>query len=146
MEHLKAYIYNINRLYSFTVDPTKSNKDNFNSATTTYHNTTNINASGTRNHTNTLLTQQPTNLAVHNLCQTIQPPHGTKNLLGLGLKYCVVPPKATPDITNGMFKRAYRIRTKHYLQTTDRTDNQEYIPQLYIKLKNWNPRPAHPIT
>ena len=85
-------------------------------------------------------------MAVHNLCQNIQPPHGTKNLLGLGLKYCVMPPKATPDIKNCMLKLVYRIRTKHYLQTTDRMNNQEYIPQLYIKLKNWNPPPARPIT
>jgi hypothetical protein len=35
-ECLKAYIYNINRLYGFTADPTKSKNDNFNSAITTY--------------------------------------------------------------------------------------------------------------
>jgi len=146
MERLKAYTNNIKKSYGFIADPTKSKKDNFNSAINAYHNNTNFSVSGTRNHTNTLLTHQPMNPVVHNLCQTIQPPHGTKNLLGLGLKYCIVPPKATPDITNTMLKLAYRIRTKHYLQMADRMDNQEYIPQLYVKLKNWNPPPARPIT
>jgi hypothetical protein len=33
--------------------------------------------------------QQPTNLTFHNLCKTIQIPHGTRHLLGLSLKYCL---------------------------------------------------------
>jgi len=37
--------------------------------------------------------QQPKNLTMLNLCNDIQPPIGTQNLLGLGLKYCVAPPK-----------------------------------------------------
>jgi len=37
---------------------------------------------------------------------------------------------------------AYRTRTKHFLDTNDRHDNSEYIPQLYIKIKGWNPPPA----
>ncbi len=92
-----------------------------------------------------LQTRQPNNLAVHNLCRTRQPPDGTINLLGLGLKYCIVPPKATPNIKACMQKLAYKIRTKHYLLTNDRTQHTEYIPQLYIKLKNWFPPPA-PLT
>jgi len=92
-----------------------------------------------------LQTRQPNNLAVHNLCRTRQPPDGTINLLGLGLKYCIVPPKATPNIKACMQKLAYKIRTKHYLLTNDRTQQTEYIPQLYIKLKNWFPPPA-PLT
>jgi len=37
---------------------------------------------------------------------------------------------------------AYRIRTKEHLLRNTRTDNTEYIPQLYVKLRNWNPPPA----
>jgi hypothetical protein len=37
---------------------------------------------------------------------------------------------------------AYRIRTKHNLDTNDWNDMNEYIPQLYIKIKGWNPPPA----
>jgi hypothetical protein len=92
-----------------------------------------------------LQTRQPNNLVVHNLCHTLQPPHGTINLLGLGLKYCIVPPKATPNIRECMQKLAYKVRTKHYLLTNDRTQQTDYIPQLYIKLKNWFPPPA-PLT
>jgi hypothetical protein len=79
------------------------------------------------------------------LCQTTQPPAGTKNLLGLGLKYCVVPPKASPDIKKCMLKLAYRIRTKHHLITSNKPQNQSYNPQIYVKLKGWNPPPA-PLT
>jgi len=53
-----------------------------------------------------------------------------------------VPPKATPDIKTSMLKLAYKIRTKNHLITTGKTNANEYIPQLYIKLKNWNPPPA----
>jgi len=85
---------------------------------------------------------QPHNLTLHNLCTHIQPPPGTKSLLGLGLKYCCVPPKAKPDIKTCLQKMAYRIRTKEHLLRNTRTDNTEYIPQLYVKLRNWNPPPA----
>jgi len=79
---------------------------------------------------------------MHNLCQEIQPPIGTKNLLGLGLKFCTAPPIPTPNIKDTLKKLAYRIRTKHFLDTNVRHNNSEYIPQLYIKIKGWNPPPA----
>jgi hypothetical protein len=81
-------------------------------------------------------------LAVHNLCHDHQLPTGTKDLLGLGLKYCIVQPKATLDITTSIRKLAYRICTKNYLLTTNKTQGETYIPKLYVKLKNWNPPPA----
>jgi hypothetical protein len=38
---------------------------------------------------------------------------------------------------------AYKIRTKHYLLDTNNLDSTEdYTPQLYVRLKNWNPTPA----
>jgi hypothetical protein len=46
---------------------------------------------------------------MHNLCQGIQPPIGTKNLLGLGLKFCLVPPNPTFNIKDTLYKLAYKI-------------------------------------
>jgi len=40
-----------------------------------------------------------------------------------------------------MQKLAYRIRIKFYLQLNPSIKN-DYIPQLYIKLKGWDPPPA----
>jgi len=37
---------------------------------------------------------------------------------------------------------AYSIRTKCYLQDTDLQQKSEYIKQIYIKNKHWNPPPA----
>jgi hypothetical protein len=37
---------------------------------------------------------------------------------------------------------AYSIRTKYYLQGTDLQQKSEYIKQIYIKNKYWNPPPA----
>ena len=84
-----------------------------------------------------LLTQQPKNLTTHNLCKGTQP----TNLLGLGLKFCLASSKPTQTIKDTMQKLANRIRTKYYLQQNSSTNNN-YIPQLYIRLKGWDPPPA----
>jgi hypothetical protein len=76
---------------------------------------------------------------MHNLCCSTQPPIGTKNLLGLGLKYCVIPPKPTYKIKECIKKLAYRIRTKQYLLSNKKQTSTEYIPQIYVKLKKWYP-------
>jgi len=65
-----------------------------------------------------------------------------KTSLGLGLKYCIVQPKATPDLKTSICKLAYRIRTKNYLLTTNKTQGEAYIPKLNVKFKNWNSPPA----
>ncbi len=67
---------------------------------------------------------------------------GTEKLLGLGLKYCVAPSKPYICIKDCIKKLAYRIRTKQYLLTENRQSEREYIPQIYVKLKNWHPPPA----
>jgi len=76
----------------------------------------------TNQHTNkrNLVSLQPKNLAMHNLCQGTQPPLGTKNLLGLGLKFCLAPPNPIPNIKDTLLKLAYKIRTKQYLDTNGR--------------------------
>jgi hypothetical protein len=86
--------------------------------------------------------QQPKNLTMQNLCNDTLPPIGTQNLLGLGLKYCVAPPKPSYNIKECLKKMAYRIRTKQYLIKNNTQPRTEYIPQLYVKLKNWHPPPA----
>jgi hypothetical protein len=45
-----------------------------------------------------------------------------------------------------MRKLAYRVHTKNYLLDNNTRHRDDYIPQLYIKLKNWNPPPASLIT
>jgi hypothetical protein len=40
------------------------------------------------------------------------------------------------------FKLAYSIRNKNYLLTEKKNNDTEYIPQLYVKIKGWNPPPA----
>jgi len=37
---------------------------------------------------------------------------------------------------------AYAIRTQYNLQTMDKANNSDYIKQIYIKNKSWNPEPA----
>jgi hypothetical protein len=79
---------------------------------------------------------------VHNLCTHTQPPPGFKSLLGLGLKYCIATPNYTPDIKKYLLKMAYNIRTKQYLLKNNPSPSGTYIPQIYVKLKDWNPPPA----
>jgi hypothetical protein len=79
---------------------------------------------------------------VHNLCTHTQPPPGFKSLLGLGLKYCIATPNYTPDIKKYLLKMAYNIRTKQYLLKNNPSPSGSYIPQIYVKLKDWNPPPA----
>jgi hypothetical protein len=43
---------------------------------------------------------------------------------------------------NCLKKIAYSIRTKFYLKKNGTVDSMNYIKQLYIKKKNWNPPPA----
>jgi hypothetical protein len=141
-ERLKSYTNKFYRLYGFVSDFTKSKKYNFNKALETISTKNITQPLYQTNQKASLQTRQPNNLVVHNLCRTLQPPCGTTNLLGLGLKYCIIPPKVTPDIKECMQKLAYRVRMKHHLLTGNRTQQTEYIPQLYIKLKIWNPPPA----
>ncbi len=138
---LKHRCTNISNLYGFTANPNKSMTENFTKAiinidinSSTYNSTNSTNQS--------LFNMQPKNLSVHNLCTHTQPPQGTDKLLGLGLKYCVTPSKPTQDIKYCLQKLAYKIRTKQYLTHNNHQSSDSYIPQIYIKLKGWNPPPA----
>lgn len=126
--------------YGFTAHPNFTKTKNFNNA---------INSISKHCHSNNQLhLLQPKNLSVHNLCKDNPPPLGTKNLLGLGLKFCLATPKANPNIKQCLRQMAYKIRTKHYL-TQNNTNNKNnidnassYIPQIYVKLQGWNPPPT----
>ncbi len=87
-------------------------------------------------------TSPPSNLAYHNLCSSIQPPPGTKELLGLNLKYCLATAIPNPDLKKSMKRFAYNIRTELHLKQSASETNNDYIPQIYIKNTGWNPPPA----
>jgi len=86
--------------------------------------------------------QQPSNLAFHNLCTDSLLPPGTKQLLGLDLKYCLASSQLSQNINTTALKLAYSVRTKHYLLTNSVSQDSEYIKQLYKKNKHWDPPPA----
>jgi hypothetical protein len=94
------------------------------------------------NETEHTLHLQPKSLLVHNLCNNYPPPSGTQQLLGLGLKYCVSTAKPNPNLKQCLLKLAYRIRTKHWLLHQNPINTTPFIPQIYVKLKGWNPPPA----
>jgi len=85
---------------------------------------------------------QPTNLAFHNLCKANSLPPGTTHLLGLNLKFCLASNHLNYNPKKSLLNLAYTIQTKEHLKNLQTEDNLEYIPQLYIKNKNWNPPPA----
>ncbi|MFN9980721.1 MAG: hypothetical protein ACK53Y_12425, partial [bacterium] len=87
---------------------------------------------------------QPTNRAFHNLCKANSLPPGTRQLLGLNLKFCLALNHLNYNPKNSLLNLAYTIRTKEHLKNLQTENNPEYIPQLYIKNKNWNPPPASP--
>jgi len=85
---------------------------------------------------------QPRNLSVQNLCISNPPPPGTKDLLGLGLKFCLATPNANPNIKQCLHQMAYKIRIKECLKQNDNDNTTPYIPQIYIEVQGWNPPPA----
>jgi len=85
---------------------------------------------------------QPKNLAFHNLCKTQKLPTGTKELLGLNLKFCLSSNNITNDIHKTMLQMAKTIRTRCFLQANGTTENSSYEKQIYIKNAAWNPPPA----
>ena len=97
--------------------PIKQKKQNFYDALLQLQTIQNITINSTDIPTQNmkLRLQQPRNLTMHNLCHDTQPPIDVQNLLGLGLKYCVVPPKPSYNIKECLKKMAYWIRTKQYL-------------------------------
>jgi len=128
---LQQQIYHIKqrclRNFGFQANPRFSLQKNFN----------NIIATETANSS-----QQMSNLAFHNLCKNANIPHGTRQLLGLNLKYCLACSQLNNNINTTVQKMAYAIRTTFQLQHLTQPDDSTYIKQIYIKNKTWNPEPA----
>jgi hypothetical protein len=94
-----------------------------------------------KNEPNFLL-PQPLNLTFHNLCKNKKVPQGTKQLLGLNLKYCLASSQLKNNINTTVQKMAYAIRTTFHLQNSNLTKDSDYIKQIYIRNRNWHPDPA----
>jgi hypothetical protein len=93
------------RYYGFTSNPNESPKINFNHTINDVSTqTSSYNLNPGRYDDQSLLSFQPKNLSVHNLCQTIKPPPGKNNPLGLGLKYCIAPLNPIPTSNNAYSK------------------------------------------
>jgi hypothetical protein len=85
---------------------------------------------------------QPKNLTFHNLCKDFTLPTGSKELLGLNLKFCLATKHIPDDINKTMIQLARNIRTKFYLKQQGASDNTSYDKQIYKKNLTWNPPPA----
>jgi len=88
------------------------------------------------------LFRQPSNLAFHNLCSNNNIPTGTKQLLGLNLKYCLSTNHLNNNINKTVIRMANSIRTKIYLNSVGHPTDQDYEKQIYVKNKSWHPPPA----
>ena len=96
---------------------------------------------------------RPSNMAFHNLCTTAKTPPGIANLLGLGLKYCIEPPKPYQDLDDSIRKLQRSVRLHFSFANEDSEENEEtknddddpattcYIPKLYIP-STWQPGAA----
>jgi hypothetical protein len=141
--HSKPRTTYILNQYGFLSVPSKSPTENFNNAIKSISsNSQSHSTDSSKYNTNHLHKQQPQKLSVHNLCPATSLPFGIQNLLGLGLKYCVSTARASPDINECLKKLAYKIQTTQYLLEKNDTNPEPYNPQIYIKLKGWNPTPA----
>jgi hypothetical protein len=85
---------------------------------------------------------QPRNLTYHNLCTINKVPPGTKQLLGLNLKYCLSTNHLHQDINKTVLKMAYSIRTLYHLKELGINKDSHYEKQIYINNRQWNPPPA----
>jgi hypothetical protein len=104
--------------FGFYANPKNSKCSNFNNALSKI---------------NSLTYNQPTNLAFHNLCKANSLPPGTRQLLGLNLKFCLSSNHLNYNPKKSLLNLAYTIRTKEHLKNLQTEGNPEYIPQLYIK-------------
>jgi hypothetical protein len=85
---------------------------------------------------------QPKNLTFHNLCKVNNLPPGSKELLGLNLKFCLASKNIPDDINKTMIQLARSIRTRHFLLQHGGLNNTIYEKQIYKKNLTWNPPPA----
>ena len=85
---------------------------------------------------------QPTNLQFHNLCKENVLPSGTRQLLGLNLKFCISSNQIKNNINKTVLQMARSIRTRYYLKELNIDNSADYEKQIYLKDKGWHPPPA----
>ena len=61
------------------------------------------------------------NKATHNLCTYLTPPKNVKNLLGLGLTFCVQPKHPKDNFSESFERFKYDVRTKYRLKIVTKT-------------------------
>jgi hypothetical protein len=113
--------------YGFFADPQRSLQPNFNM---------------TLEKSPSTLYRQPKNLTFHNLCTKQKLPTGTRNLLGLNLKFCLASKNLHNNINKTVLRMARSIRTTFFLKQHNLDNNNNYEKQIYIKNTNWHPPPA----
>jgi hypothetical protein len=95
-----------------------------------------------KNENTSPLSTQPNNLTFHNLACENKLPLGTKQLLGLNLKFCIATNPLKNNIAGTVRRMARSIRTTFYLKSIGHPTDREYAKQIYVNIKNWNPPPA----
>jgi len=115
--------------FGFHANPSLTKQQNFNKALEICDNTKN---------------KQPTNLSFHNLCTSNTIPPYTRQLLGLNLKFCLAPKILQNNVKKTVIQMARSIKTHYYLKENASHNESNYIKQIYVKNKNWNP-PQAPI-
>jgi hypothetical protein len=113
--------------YGFCANPNHSIQKNFNETITSQPSPLHL---------------QPKYLTFHNLCQKNKTPIGTRQLLGLNLKFCLSGSHTFNNINNTMLRMARSIRTHFYLKQQNSNSEENYDKQIFVKLKNWHPPPA----
>jgi hypothetical protein len=90
-----------------------------------------------------LILQDPTTKAFHNLCDSLTPPMGTRQLLGLGLKFCLQRQLHQECLHNTLERITKDVRLHFALQNQEhfKENNGEYNPRLYIS-SDFKPRSA----
>ena len=89
------------------------------------------------------LMDKPRKLAFHNLCTYLKPPPGTRELLGLGPKFCVRPPYLNHTVDETFKQLQKDVRNKFYWAKGDTEEDVpeekgDYEKKFYINSK-WKP-------
>jgi hypothetical protein len=83
-----------------------------------------------------LLLIAPRNKAFHNLCENLTPPSGTRQLLGLGIEFCLEKKQHSQRLQETIAKITHDMRLRFEIQQNIeyfKDNNREYNPRLYIK-------------
>jgi hypothetical protein len=78
----------------------------------------------------------PSNKAFHNLCENLTPPSGTRQLLGLGLKFCLEKKQHGQRLQETITTVTHDVRLCFEIQQNIdyfKDNSGEYNPRLYIK-------------